>query len=58
MEPRKIWSVSWTQPYSTIQLRPYLRAMQDELEASIETILEEDCEYKEATELINRIKSL
>ena len=58
MEPRHLFTISWTQPYATANLRPYLRGMQEQLEESIEYILEEDCEYKEATELINRIRAM
>lgn len=56
MEPRHLFTVKWTQPYSTAQLRPYLRAMQEQLEATIEQQLEE-MEFIEANELINRIKA-
>jgi hypothetical protein len=57
MEPKRLWSTSWVQPYATTNLRPYLRAMQEQLEASIEQQLEE-MEYTEANELINRIKAM
>lgn len=58
MEPKHIWSIKWTQPYATNNLRPYLRDMQEHLERLIEQVLEEDCNYKEANAVINRIKSL
>lgn len=58
MEPRHFYTITWTQPYATSTLRPYLRNMQEQLESSIEQILEEDCEYKEANTVIDYIKSL
>ena len=56
MEPKRLFTITWTQPYSTEYLRPYLRNMQKELEATIEQQLEE-MEYTEANELISRIKA-
>jgi hypothetical protein len=57
MEPRHLYTLRWTQPYSTDQLRPYLRALQLELEASIEALLDE-MEYTEAKAVIERIMKL
>ena len=57
MEPRHLYTLRWTQPYSTEQLRPYLRALQLELEASIEAQLEEMI-YTEANAVIERIMKL
>ena len=57
MEPRHLYTLRWTQPYSTEQLRPYLRALQLELEASIEAQLEEMI-YTEANAVIERIMTL
>ena len=57
MEPRHLYTLRWTQPYSTDQLRPYLRALQLELEASIEAQLEEMI-YTEANAVIERIMKL
>ena len=57
MEPRHLYTLRWTQPYSTEQLRPYLRALQLELEASIEAQLEEMI-YTEANAVIERIIKL
>ena len=57
MEPRHLYTLRWTQPYSTDQLRPYLRALQLELEATIEAQLEEMV-YTEALDVIQRIKQL
>lgn len=54
MEPRHLYTLRWTQPYSTQQLRPYLRALQLELEATIEAQLEEMV-YTEANQLLARI---
>ena len=54
MEPRHLYTLRWTQPYSTQQLRPYLRALQLELEATIEAQLEEMV-YTEALAVIQRV---
>ena len=57
MEPRHLYTIRWTQPYATNHLRPYLRGLQEQMENLIETLIE-DSEYKEANEVIDRIKSL
>ena len=57
MEPRHYYTIKWTQPYPTDQLRPFLRAMQQELEASIEAQLDEMV-YTDALAVIERIKQL
>jgi len=55
MEPRHLYTFKWTQPYSTDRLRPYLRSLQAQLEATIEVQLEE-MEFTQANEIIRRIQ--
>jgi hypothetical protein len=57
MIPKYNFTYSWTQQYPTHQLRPYLRQMMEEQEQLIEFELEKG-DFKEANEIINKIKSL
>jgi hypothetical protein len=57
MNPKHLYTIRWTQPYATDRLRPYLRQLQEELEQTIEALLEFK-QFDEANEVINRIKSL
>lgn len=36
MEPRYLYTIRWTQPYATYQMRPYLRQLRQEYERVIE----------------------
>ena len=57
MEPRHLWSIRWTQPYSTVNERPYLRQLHEAVEQAIEAQVERnDC--KEAKAVIERIMKL
>ena len=40
MEPRYLYTIRWTQPYATYQMRPYLRQLRYEYERVIEHKLE------------------
>lgn len=59
MEPKKLFSVKWTQAYPTdISLE---RAIVREIEALLNTVIEqvlEDGDFTEANNVINRIKAL
>ena len=57
MTPRHLYTIRWTQPYATDQLRPYFRQLQEELEQVIETLLEHK-QFDDANEVINRIRAL
>ena len=52
----KLFSIKWTQPYPTPNLRPFLRSQMEELESIIESQLETS-DFKEANELIRRVKN-
>ncbi len=54
MEPKKLWSISWTQPYPTNELVGHLEGLRDAL---IEQLLDEG-DFEEAQEVIARIMAL
>ena len=56
MDSRHLYTIRWTQPYATTQLRPYLRGLQEQLERSIEYYLTFN-EFPEAKSLIEKIKN-
>jgi hypothetical protein len=57
MEPKHLYSLRWTQPYSTYKERPYLRSLHEAVERAIEAQVERnDC--PEARALIERIRLL
>jgi hypothetical protein len=57
MEPRHLYTIRWTQPYSTYKERPYLRSLHEAVERAIEAQVERnDC--PEARALIERIMKL
>ena len=39
MNQRYLWTIKWTQPYATYQMRPYMRKLRNEFEVAIETKL-------------------
>jgi hypothetical protein len=57
MEPRHLYTIRWSQPYSNEWERPYLRQLHEAFERSIEAQLERG-EWSEAQEVIERIKRL
>ena len=57
MPPRHLYTLRWTQPYSTQYERPYLRSLHEAVERAIEAQVERnDC--PEAQQLIERIMRL
>jgi enolase len=57
MEPKYLYTIRWTQPYATYQMRPYLRHLRDEYERVIEDRLERN-EFDDAQQVIKRIMKL
>jgi hypothetical protein len=57
MEPKYLYTIKWTQPYSTYQMRPYLRHLRDEYEKQIEARLARN-EFDDARVVIDRIMAL
>lgn len=56
MEPRHLYTLRWTQPYSTNAERPYLRSMHEAVERAIEAQVARN-ECPEAQLVIERIKN-
>lgn len=57
MNPKYLYTIQWTQPYSTQFQRPYMRGLQEQMEQVVESWLEDEPNYPEANEVINRIKA-
>ena len=57
MEPKYLYTIKWTQPYATYQMRPYLRNLRDEYEKQIESRLDRG-EFDDAKQVIARIMAL
>ena len=57
MEPKHLYTIRWTQPYATYQMRPYLRHLRNEYEQVIEAKLSRN-EFSEAKAVIQRIMDL
>lgn len=57
MNPRHLYTIKWTQPYATYQMRPYMRMLRDQYEAEIEAKLERG-EFDQARTVLKRIMAL
>jgi len=57
MNPKYLYTIKWTQPYATRQMRPYLRHLREEYEIQIEARLARG-EFDDAKQVIQRIMSL
>ena len=57
MEPKYLYTIKWTQPYATEQMRPYLRHLRDQYEAEVEARLARG-EFDLAKKEIERIMAL
>jgi hypothetical protein len=57
MEPKHLYTIRWTQPYSTWKMRPYLRHLREEYEQVIEAKLSRN-EFEDAKREIERIMQL
>jgi hypothetical protein len=57
MEPKYLYTIKWTQPYATYQMRPYLRKLRDEYEVQIEARLDRG-EFDDAKAVLARIMAL
>ena len=58
MNPKHLYTIQWTQPYATDQLRPYLRHLQEEMEKTVEQWLTDEPDYPDAKAVIDRIRAL
>jgi len=52
-----LWSIKWTQPYATYQMRPYMRQLRNDYEAQLEAKLARG-EFDDAKAVIERIMAL
>jgi hypothetical protein len=57
MEPKHLYTIRWTQPYATYQMRPYLRHLRNEYEIQIEAKLDRG-EFDDAKTVLKRIMEL
>jgi hypothetical protein len=57
MNAKHLYTLRWSQPYATAQVRPYLRALQEAMERAIEAQVERN-ECPEAKQVIERIMQL
>ena len=57
MNPKYLYTIKWSQPYATYQMRPYLRQLRNDYEKAIEAQLERK-EFTQANEVIERIMKL
>jgi len=57
MEPKYLYTIKWTQPYATYQMRPYLRQLREEYEVQIEARLARG-EFDDAKAELARIMAL
>jgi hypothetical protein len=57
MSPKYLYTIKWTQPYATYQMRPYLRQLREEYEIQIESRLARG-EFDDAKAVIARIMAL
>ena len=57
MEHRYLYTIRWTQPYATYQMRPYLRQLRQEYERIIEHKLALG-HFDDAKQVLEKIMSL
>ena len=57
MNSRHLYTIKWTQPYATYQMRPYMRRLREEYEIQIESRLARG-EFDDAKAVIARIMAL
>ena len=56
MNERNLYTLKWTQPYSTFRERPYLRQLHEAVERAIEAQVNRN-HWPEAKLIIERIKN-
>lgn len=57
MNPQHLYTIRWTQPYATYQMRPYLRQLREDYEVQIENKLARG-EFDDAKAVLERIMKL
>jgi len=57
MNPKHLYTIRWTQPYATYQMRPYLRQLREDYDVEIEAKLACN-EFDDAKAILERIMAL
>ena len=57
MNPQHLYTIRWTQPYATYQMRPYLRQLRNDYEVQIEDKLARG-QFDDAKAVLVRIMKL
>jgi hypothetical protein len=57
MNPQHLYTIRWTQPYATYQMRPYLRQLRNDYEVQIEDKLARG-QFDDAKVVLERIMKL
>jgi hypothetical protein len=57
MNPQHLYTIRWTQPYATYQMRPYLRQLRNDYEVQIENKLARG-QFDDAKVVLERIMKL
>jgi enolase len=57
MNPQHLYTIRWTQPYATYQMRPYLRQLRNDYEVQIEDKLARG-QFNDAKAVLERIMKL
>jgi hypothetical protein len=57
MNPQHLYTIRWTQPYATYQMRPYLRQLREDYEVQIENKLASG-KFDDAKAVLERIMKL
>jgi hypothetical protein len=57
MNPKYLYTIKWTQPYATYQMRPYLRQLRNDYEVQIENKLARG-QFDDAKVVLERIMKL
>ena len=57
MNPQHLYTIRWTQPYATYQMRPYLRQLREDYEVQIEDKLARG-QFDDAKAVLERIMKL
>jgi len=57
MNPQHLYTIRWTQPYATYQMRPYLRQLRNDYEVQIEDKLARG-QFDDAKAVLEKIMKL
>jgi enolase len=57
MNPKHLYTIRWTQPYATYQMRPYLQQLRNDYEVQIEDKLARN-QFDDAKVILEKIMKL